>query len=147
MYLLLRELTLFKISVHQLFTGLGSRLDHLFTQLLGFLLQLCRNLSLFIGGTHVGFVPVDRLHADQIDNTGKFIFGTDIELNRNRIGTQAALELLYYAQEIGTGTIHLIDECDAGHLVLVGLTPYGLRLWLNATYRTEHGTSAVKDSE
>ncbi|MNW70964.1 hypothetical protein D3C74_505270 [compost metagenome] len=54
--------------------------------------------------------------------------------------------MLNAAQIVGTGTVHLVDERDTGNLVLVSLTPYGLRLWLYATYGTVHHHCAVQNT-
>jgi hypothetical protein len=46
--------------------------------------------------------------------------------------------------EIRTHAIHLVDKGDTRHVVLVGLTPYGLGLWLDAAYRTENSNRSVQ---
>src|SRR5690606_12643518 len=50
------------------------------------------------------------------------------------IGLQAQLHLVVDLEEVGTGTVHLVDEGQARHLVLVGLAPDGLGLRLHATH-------------
>jgi hypothetical protein len=45
------------------------------------------------------------------------------------------------------GTIHLVDECNARHAVLICLTPYGLRLRLYASDGAEKRNSSVKDAK
>src|SRR5947207_1231565 len=48
------------------------------------------------------------------------------------------------AVEVGADAVHLVDEADAGHAVLVGLTPHRLRLRLHTGHRVEHGDRAVE---
>ena len=49
--------------------------------------------------------------------------------------------------EVGTHLVHLVDEADTRDVVLVGLTPHGLGLGLNALLAVEHGDSAVEDAQ
>ena len=49
--------------------------------------------------------------------------------------------------EIGAHLVHLVDEADTGDVVLVGLTPHGLGLGLNALLAVEHGDGAVEDAQ
>ncbi len=49
--------------------------------------------------------------------------------------------------EVGTHLVHLVDEADTGDVVLVGLTPHGLGLGLNALLAVEHGDGAVEDAQ
>jgi hypothetical protein len=45
------------------------------------------------------------------------------------------------ALEVGADAVHLVDEADARHAVLVGLAPHGLGLRLDAGDRVEHATA------
>src|SRR5262245_30861851 len=49
--------------------------------------------------------------------------------------------------EVGPGTIHLVDEGDAGDIVFVGLAPDRLRLRLNAGHGVEHRDRAVEHTK
>ena len=46
--------------------------------------------------------------------------------------------------EVGTLTVHLVDERYSRYLVLVGLAPYGFALRLNPAHGTEDRHGAVK---
>ena len=46
--------------------------------------------------------------------------------------------------EIGADAVHLVDEADARHVVLVGLAPDGLGLRLDAGHGIEHRDGAVQ---
>ena len=49
--------------------------------------------------------------------------------------------------EVRADAVHLVDEADARHAVLVGLAPDGLRLRLDAGDRVEHGDRAVEHAQ
>ncbi|KAF1003177.1 MAG: hypothetical protein GAK36_00297 [Pseudomonas sp.] len=139
-----RQLTLFQVLVHQLFVGFGSSLDHVAAPLVGQLDHIRRNFFLAVGSAFVVFVPVDGLHLQQVNLTLEVIFCTDGQLNRNRSVAQTILDLTDDAQEVGAGTVHLVHVNDTRNTVLVGLTPYGFGLRLNAGGAAEHNDSAVQ---
>ncbi len=58
-----------------------------------------------------------------------------------------SLDHLNRAPVIGAGAVHLIDETDARHVVLVGLPPNRFRLRLDACYGVEHDDTAVEHSQ
>jgi hypothetical protein len=61
-----------------------------------------------------------------------------------RVGLQASTHLVVDLEEVGTGTVHLVDEGQTRHLVLVGLTPHGFRLGLHAAHCAVHHAGAVE---
>ena len=92
--------------------------------------ELGRNLAHDVVGAH-RFVDVgDRLHGHEIDDADELVFAADRELDRHRIALQLGLDLLERADEVRADPVHLVDEADARHAVLVGLPPdrLGLRL-------------------
>ena len=138
------QVTFFKVLVHQLFVGFGSCLNHVRAPLVGQVYQLGRNFFLTVGSALVVVVPVDSLHLDQIDLTFEVLFRTDGDLNRYRGVTQTVLDLTDDTQEVGTRTVHLVHVDDTRNTVLVGLTPYGFGLRLNARSTAEHNDSTVE---
>ena len=60
------------------------------------------------------------------------------------MAVEALLDLLNNAEEVRSGTIHLVDERDAGNVVLVGLAPYSLGLRLNSADRAVNHYGAVE---
>src|SRR6185312_4028796 len=74
-------------------------------------------------------------------------FGADRHFDGHGVGTQALFHLLEDAEEVRAGTVHLVDEREARHLVLVGLAPHGLGLGLDAAHGAEHGASAVQHAQ
>ena len=59
---------------------------------------------------------------------------------RSRIIVDAALE-------VGADAVHLVDEAEPRHVVLVGLAPHRLGLRLDAGDRVEHRDRAVEDAQ
>ena len=49
--------------------------------------------------------------------------------------------------EVGAQLVHLVDEADTGHVVLVSLTPHGLRLGLDTFLTVEDSHGAVEHTQ
>ena len=60
---------------------------------------------------------------------------------------QTIMEHLNAAVEISTHGIHLVDVNHAGNLVLVSLTPNGLRLRLNTALSGQNGNRTVQNAQ
>ena len=91
--------------------------------------------------------PLERAHLDEIDDPAEVLLTADRQLHRHRLRTQAVDHGLHGGEEIGADPIHLVDEGDARHLVLVGLAPHCLGLRLYAGNGVEHGDGAVEDAQ
>ena len=133
--------------MQQLLVALGRRLDHLVAVLLALLEHVRRDVAVLEAHALGRVVPVDRLHADQVDDALEVVLGADRQLHRHGVAAQARLDLLDAAQEVGAGAVHLVDERDARHIVLVHLPPDRLRLRLHAGDGAEHGTGAVEHAQ
>ena len=57
------------------------------------------------------------------------------------------LHLLHDAVEVRADAVHLVDERDLRHLVLLGLAPHLLGLRLHAAHRAVEGHRAVEDAQ
>jgi hypothetical protein len=57
------------------------------------------------------------------------------------------LDLLDAAQEVGAGAVHLVDEREARHAVLVHLPPDRLGLRLHARDGAEHGAGRIEHAQ
>jgi hypothetical protein len=138
------QLARLQVLVHQLFVGLGRGLDHLLAPLLGVGLQLGGNR--LVAELHAlgRLVPEDRLHLDQVDHALEVVLGADRNDDHDRVRLQAVDHHLADAEEVGADAVHLVDEREARHLVLVGLAPDGLRLRLHAADRVVHHDRAVE---
>ena len=71
----------------------------------------------------------------------------DRQLDRHRVGAEAVDHRLDAALEVGADAVHLVDERDARHAVLVGLAPDGLGLRLDAGDGVEDGDGAVEHAQ
>ena len=89
-------------------------------------------------------LPLDRFHLDQIHNSSKMILSSYGNLNGNRAGTQALLDHPHHAEEVSPKTVDLIDECDAGNPILIGLTPNRFSLRLDRSDGAKYGNSPIK---
>ena len=147
-----------EVLLHQLFVGLGRRLDELLAPVLARRRACPAGMSRVLEASCPGsLVPVDRLHLDQVDDALELLLGADRQLHRHRVRAEALLDLLDDAQEVRAGAVHLVDERDARHAVLVGLAPDRLGLRLDAadpqntatapsSTRSERSTSIVKST-
>ena len=55
--------------------------------------------------------------------------------------------LVHHIVEVRANAVHLIDERDFRHFVLLALTPHLLGLGLHATNRTVKGDRTVEDAQ
>ena len=83
----------------------------------------------------------------KVYQAGKFVFRADGQYDGHRGGAEALLDLSADSQKVGSGTVHLVDVTQAGYAVLVGLTPYGLGLGLNAAHGAERRNGAVQHTK
>ena len=89
----------------------------------------------------------DRLHLDEVDDAAVVLLLADRDLDRHRVGAELVDDRLDGLEEVGAGPIHLVDEDDPRHLVLVGLAPDGLGLRLDACDGVEDGDRAVEHAQ
>src|SRR5437879_2876319 len=95
---------------------------------------------------HLAF-PVMALHLDQVDHAVEVGLDTPGELEDKGIRLEAVDDHLDGSEEVGAGSVHLVDETDPGYRVAVGLAPDGLRLRLDAGDRVEHGNGPVQNTQ
>jgi hypothetical protein len=74
-------------------------------------------------------------------------FRADRQLDRHRLRFQAVDDHCDRALERGAGAVHLVDEADPGHPVLVGLPPNRLRLRLDPGDGVEDDDAAVEHAQ
>src|SRR5690606_28400024 len=122
-------------------------LDHVGAIFLGLIQQLHRNLFLAVAHALVVFVPVDRLHLDQVDLAREVLLRADCQLQRYRGVPQALLDLTGDTQEVGALAVRLVDVDDPRYAVLGRLTPDGLGLALRAGGAAEHDNGAVEHGQ
>ena len=111
---------------------LDGHLEHLVAPFGGLLLEVVRDLDDLELGAQRLFQPDDRLVGDQVDQALVVGLDADRDLRDQRLAAQAVADHVDGAPEVGAGAVHLVDEADARHAVLVGLAPHRLRLRLDA---------------
>ncbi len=72
---------------------------------------------------------------------------TNRKLHGDRVAAEAGLDLSDYAQEVGAGTIHLVDEGEARDVVFIGLAPHCFGLRFDTADRAEYRHRAVQDTQ
>ena len=88
--------------------------------------------------------PHDGLHLDQVDHPAEVGFCPHRDLQGDRIAAEPINDGLHGCVEVGPDPVHLVDEGDAGHAVLVGLAPDGFGLRFNARDGVEDGNGPVE---
>ena len=77
----------------------------------------------------------------------KLLSAADRQLDRDRLGAEAVDDVVEALEEVGADLVHLVDEDDARHVVLVGLAPHRLGLRLDALVGVEHADGAVEHAQ
>ena len=146
------QFALFEVLLHELFAGLSNSLNHLGTVLFSLSLQVGGDFLNLVGGTH-GHVtlrvtgPYVCLHFEQVNHTNEVALSANGQLQNERLSAQAVDNGLNSEVEVRAHLVHLIDEADAGNIVLISLTPHGLRLRLNTFLAVKHCYRAVKHAQ
>ena len=142
--LLLSELLAAEELLHESVVALCGNLNELAAPLLCLLLQVCGDILVLEGNALILVAPDNGLHLDEVYDALEGILSSYRDLQGNRMAVEALLDLLNNAEEVRSGTIHLVDERDAGNVVLVGLAPYSLGLRLNSADRAVNHYGAVE---
>ena len=135
-----------EVLLHEVVVLGGDDVEQLGPPLLGLALELGRDRHL-LPLLALALVPHLGGHGDEVDDALVVALGPDGELDDGRRGVEAVLDHRDGAEEVGADAVHLVDEADAGHPVLVGLAPDGLGLGLHAGDGVEHRDGAVEDAQ
>ena len=114
--------------------------------LLGKILHVFRNVDRQRVFTVVA-VEFDGLHFEDVDQTGEVCFSADRNLERGCIDFEFLAHIFNDFEEVCAGTVHLVHKCHAGNMILLGLTPHGFGLGLNAADRAENADRAVENAQ
>ena len=137
-----------EVLLQQRLVGLGDRLEQLGAVLVGLLLQLGRDVDGLVGLAELGLAaPHLGVHLDQVDDALEVTLRADRQLDRNDVGAEALFHRAHREVEVGADLVHLVDEADARHVVLVGLAPNLLGLRLDAFLAVEHGNGAIENTK
>ena len=133
--------------LHEGIVLLGNSLDELLAVLGNGVHQVIGNRNLGEGHALVLLVPDHGLARQQVDHTLEVVLGTDGHLQGDGVGAEHLADLLEHVEEVGTGAVHLVDETDAGHLVLVGEAPIRLGLGFHTGHGAEESHRSVEDAQ
>src|SRR4029077_10042229 len=93
------------------------------------------------------FEPHNNLLLEKIDDPDEIVFAAQRKLQRHRARSQALLDGADDVIEIRAHAVHLVDEANARHAVLVGLAPHRFRLRLHTSNGIENANSAVQHAQ
>jgi hypothetical protein len=136
-----------QVLLENLVVGLADLLDQLLAEVLRVVGPDGRNVADEVVGAHRFVLIGHRLHPDEVHHARELVLGADGQMDRHRVAPQLGRDLLERALEVGADAVHLVDEADARHAILVGLAPHRLRLRLDAGHRVEHGDGAVEHAQ
>jgi hypothetical protein len=140
-------LVAFEIRGHGVVIELDGGLDQLLAIFLGLIQELGRNFDVVIFGAERLFVPYHADHADEIDYALEARFGSDRQLQRDRLGAEAVDDVFEALEKVGADLVHLVAEHDARHVIAVALAPHRLGLRLHALVGIEHAHRAVEHAQ
>ena len=92
-------------------------------------------------------MPNDSLHGYQVYNSLEGIFLPYWDLDRAGLSSEHIDHLTLYLVKVCARAVHLINVCDAWHLILISLTPYSLTLRLYTAHGTKSSHSTIEDTE
>lgn len=143
-----RELLATEVLLQQCLVALGDGLEQLGAVLLGLVGEVRGDVLDLVLLTEGGLAaPHLGLHLDQVDDADEVVLGTDRQLDHQRLGTEALLDGAHGEVEVRAELVHLVDEADTRHVVLVGLPPHLLGLRLHAFFAVEHGDRTVEHAQ
>ena len=141
-----------EVLLEELLVRLGDRLEQHLAVLGDDLGHVGRDLLDVVLGAHGDITlgvarPDQRAHLDEVDDSDEVVLDADGQLDDQRLGLELVDDRVDREVEVGAELVHLVDEADARDVVLVGLTPHGLGLGLDALLAVEDGDGAVEDAE
>ncbi len=141
-----------EVALEERVIGLGDRLEQDRPVLVGLLDQVGRDLLDGVFGAHLDVAlgvpaPGERAHLDEVDDPLEGVLEADRQLDHERAGAEALDDRVHRVVEVRAELVHLVDEADARHVVLVGLTPHRLRLGLDALLAVEDRDRAVEHAQ
>ena len=141
-----RDLGVLEDELDELVVVVGDLLDEVLARLRGSVGVLRRDVGDVELLAQLVLVD-DGVHLDEVDDAPQVGLGPDRQLQRHRVGAQAVDHRADRHVVVRADAVHLVDERDARDVVLVGLAPDGLGLWLDAGDRVEERDRAVEHAQ
>ena len=144
----LGRLGAFEVQVHDRVVGIGNRFDQRScARSSPISSEVGRNLFNRVLRAHRFVVPQNRLHRHQVDDAGEFRLCANLDVDRHRARAETVDNRRCRIHGIRAGLVHLVDEANARHLVLISLAPHGLRLRLHTGNSVKAGHRAVEHTQ
>ena len=134
----------FQILGHDVVVLLDGDLDQRVTPLFDLILHVGWHVFDVVVYRVAGVIPNPGLAGQQVDHACKGVFDTDGQHHHYRARAENLLHLLNHAIVVGAGTVELVDIDDARDFGVVGITPIGFGLRLDAARAAEHTDAAVQ---
>jgi hypothetical protein len=109
--------------------------------------QVAGDLAAVEGAALALLVVRDRNHLDEVDDARVGLAHEHRQVDGHRFRAEAVAHHAKHVVVVGADAVHLVDERDARHAILVGLAPHRLGLWFHAADRTEHGDRTVENPQ
>ena len=140
------------MSFGQLVAVHRELIEHLAAPKLGLVAQIGGNFRLDDFAALRVVDEREHPHRDQVDQPAEGLLqvrraGADGQVDRDRLAVEPLADFVERAEEIGPLAVHLVDQRDPRHAVLVGLMPNRLALGLDAFAGAEHHHAAVEHAQ
>ena len=145
--LLGRDGLAFDVLLEKMLVAFGGRFDQLVVILPRLFNQFGWDFHFVVFCAQRLVAPHARLHADQVDDTDEVLLRSDRKLDRHWSAIQSLDDRFDGMEEVRSDAVHLVDEADSRHRILVGLPPYRFALRLNSGHGVEHRHRAIEHSQ
>ena len=138
----------FEESFHNAVVEIGDGFDKFGSVLFRLFLVFGGNFNgVVLDALRVVFVIDIGLHRNEVYQAFELVFRANGEEQRVGIAAELCFNVFDRAVEVRARSVHLVDESNAGNVVLVHLTPNRFGLGLNARDRAEYRDSAVENTQ
>ena len=141
-----RDLDPVEVLLHQAVVVFAQHFQHVLSFPVDFLAVLLRDLADGVFRPQDVPTPVVDLAFDEVDDAAESVFPTQGNLDRQRLGRHPRPQLEDRPFRVGPDPVHLVDEHDPRHPILIGLAPHCLGLRFDAANSTQYGYRAVEHS-
>mmetsp|Transcript_894 Transcript_894/g.2071 ORF Transcript_894/g.2071 Transcript_894/m.2071 type:complete len:552 (+) Transcript_894:661-2316(+) len=98
-------------------------------------------------GSKILSTPDNGFHGDKVNDTQEIHFGTNRKLKDSRGGSEQLNDSVNAEVEVGSGSVHFVQEAHTRDLVLVSLTPDGFGLGFDSGNTIENGDGSIQNSK
>ena len=136
-----------KVLLQQVVVLLGGALDELLVGRVADLAQILGDISVVQIDAAALLIKGDGLHAQDVHHAREGLARADGVGHDDRVRLQRVADLLDRAVEVRADAVHLVDEAELRHHVLLALAPDLLGLGLDAAHGAEERDGAVEHAQ